>query len=588
MIVGLLAAAVLVPGCSSKAQRSYRRADSLDHGDNHQLALDEYLRVAEQSPGHPLADNALYRAAFIQREYLDDPAGAAATYERLVNEYADSEFYENALLRLGALYTEEEELKDPKRAILCYQRVLEGSADRPPMCAAALLATARILLEQKDKHAIERCRQLIAEYPEERHYRAEAQLLLGEAMEAFDAKPEDVLKAYEKVVKDFPGSRTADKARVAIGWIAYRVKQAEDAKPKEPPKAPRAVVAGVPGYGKFAARGWVHAEMIDALTAAAKKAGRDVSAEFVAGITGGPFEFFYSTEDRALGARILAENPPQIVAETLGLSRNQMSSDKLENGLARLRQSIDEGCPVLTPYGSAGDWTLVVGYDTEKKEILLLPGGASGARAVSEGEFGKKWQAAFRRPSGLPDNIPWPSPFYEFSFGQSLRQPSIDELTAEAFRRGAKWMREPAAFGVPSGFAAYETLAADLDRHASAAEWADNDAASLAAWAEKPLTSHLSARRCATDFLRQAANLLSGTRQQRAAEAAQEYGEVARLLESLRLVFPRANGLEADDSAVRESAAEQFRSDCVNARTLLQQIVERERAAVSALERAAQ
>lgn len=589
LMLALTAAATLAfVGCSSKAAHSYRRAQSLDHAGKHQLALDEYLRVANESPGHPLADDALYHVAFIYREYLEDPRRAAQTYERLIREYPDGDFYENALLRLGALYTEDEEVRDPDRAISYYQQILDRRNGRAPMKAEALLAIARILLEKKDKRAIERCKELIAKYPEDRYHKREAQLLLAEAMESLGNKPEEVIKAYQRVVDEFPNTRAADKAKRAIGWISYRVKQAEEAKPKEPTKVSHALLKGVPAYGAFAARGWVHAEMIDALTAAAKAAGRDVSAPFVAGITGGVFQFFYTSKAPALGATLLAEHPPQIVADALGLSRNQMSSDTLEHGLARLRQCIEEGHPVLVPYGGPGRWTLVVGYDTDKKLVYVLAAGASKPRTVPETEFGKKWQAGFRRPSGLPESVPTPAPFYQFSFGPSLRKPSINDVVGEAFRRGAKWMYEPAVFGIPSGLSAYKELTDHLRRCGTASEPDPEGDARLASWGKAPLTSLLSSRKCAAEFLRLAAEKSSGARQANALAAARKYDEIVNLLENLRVTFPQLPEETGQGSAVAESLMESFRKQCLDAQAIVQQIADREREAAGLLERAAQ
>jgi len=589
LTLALTAALLLaLAGCSSKAEHSYRRAQSLDHAGKHQLALDEYLRVANESPGHPLADDALYHAAFIYREYLEEPQRAAQTYERLVNEYPDGDFYENALLWLGALYTEEGKMRDPDRAISYYRQILDRRNGRAPMKAEALLAIARILLEKKDKRAIERCKELIAKYPDDRYHKREAQLLLAEAMESLGAKPEEVIKAYQKVVDEFPNTRTADKAKRAIGWISYRVRQAEEAKPKESTKVSHAVLKGVPAYGAFAARGWVHAEMIDALTAAAKAAGRDVSAPLVAGITGGVFQFFYTSEDPTLGAGILAENPPQLVADALGLSRNQMSSDTLEHGLARLRQCIDEGHPVLAPYGGPGRWTLVVGYDTDKKLVYVLTAGATKPRPVPEAEFGKRWQAGFERPSGLPESVPTPAPFYQFSFGPSLHKPSINDIIGEALRRGAKWLLEPAAFGIPSGLAAYKELMEHLRRCGTASEPDPEGDARLAAWGKAPLTSLLSSRKCAAEFLRLAAEKSSGIREANALAAARKYDEIVNLLENLRVTFPQLPEETEQGSAIAEDAMNTFRDKCLDAQTIVQQIADREREAAGLLERAAQ
>jgi tetratricopeptide (TPR) repeat protein len=113
----------------------YGRAEFLARQHRYPEAVQEFTAVVRQFPSALLVDDALLRIASLH-EATGRYAEAAATYERLLNEFREkSSVLDKALFRLGTVY--ETRLHDPTRAIAAYEKLL---ADHP---ASVLTSEAR-------------------------------------------------------------------------------------------------------------------------------------------------------------------------------------------------------------------------------------------------------------------------------------------------------------------------------------------------------------------------------------------------------------------------------------------------------------
>ena len=565
--VAALALALLCVGCSSKDERLYRRAEALFNERSYRLAAATYGDVAEQAPGSAYADNALYKLAFIQREYLKDPDGAIATYRRLAQAYPQSSYADDALMKVGAIYVRRGEAA---RAVNAYQEVAHQFPDRPRVCARAQLAIAALLYSRGSAQALEAARAVLRQYPESKRECAQAQLLLAQALRDIQLDPGAAVKEYEKLVAAYPETQQAAEAKQAIGLIYYGIKQEEQKKPKAKWEQPTKLLSGVPAYGgpgpSFAGR------LLEPLRAALQQQGAAYNSSFLLGVSGCAFQFFYSSSDRQAGWAIFPENPIIVTCEALGFACSSIASQDPDGGYMRLRQSIIEGTPVITEYNlPPRQWLLAVGFDDEKKQVYVLPGGASSPRAVPLETFQSRWSAS--GGAGLPS----PAPFAQFAIGKRVESVNPEAMARSCLRRAAADLRGQPVLGIPGGWGAYERLLQDLREHAARLDAVPRDAADLAAWAERPLEGLRANRRAAAAFLPEiAARMPAGSREP-LGRAAQLLSEVGDLLARLKDAFPRAPSEKAAEEGA--SAAAAFAGDCQAAADLVEQIVEREQAA---------
>jgi len=110
----------------------YGHAEFMARRHRYPEAVQEFSEIIRQYPNALLVDDALLRIASVH-EATGRFTEAAATYERLLNEFRDrSSVLDRALFGLGSVY--ERRLNDPARAIAAYEQLL---ADHPGSVLAA-------------------------------------------------------------------------------------------------------------------------------------------------------------------------------------------------------------------------------------------------------------------------------------------------------------------------------------------------------------------------------------------------------------------------------------------------------------------
>jgi len=139
----LLAAALVLlsiaAGCSKPSAEDYyaqaegqykaakEAADTLRNRDGigmlFQPALDSYLKVVNDYPDDPLAENSLFMTATIRNNELRNPEGAVESYELFAHKYPDAKRASMATFLVGYLY--HNDLHRLDSAASWYRRFLE-------------------------------------------------------------------------------------------------------------------------------------------------------------------------------------------------------------------------------------------------------------------------------------------------------------------------------------------------------------------------------------------------------------------------------------------------------------------------------
>jgi stage II sporulation protein D len=107
----------------------------------------EFDTGLEMAQARSLQAESLAWLAQLSSTFLDDPAGAIKQYESLVANYADSEFYRNALFQLGMLNYQQQKLSAAQQWLMRFQKEFPNDAQA---------MTASYLLEQIEKYLRER------------------------------------------------------------------------------------------------------------------------------------------------------------------------------------------------------------------------------------------------------------------------------------------------------------------------------------------------------------------------------------------------------------------------------------------------
>ena len=107
----------------------------------------EFNTAFEMAESKSLKAESLAWLAQLSSTFLDDPAGATKRYESLAANYADSEFYRNALFQLGMLNYQQQKLTAAQQWLKRFQKEFPNDAQA---------MTASYLLDQIEKYLRER------------------------------------------------------------------------------------------------------------------------------------------------------------------------------------------------------------------------------------------------------------------------------------------------------------------------------------------------------------------------------------------------------------------------------------------------
>ncbi len=519
-VVGLLLA-----GCLTKAQRWYRRAEAFFSQNEYQLAVTEYYRIVTQTPNDPLADDAMYKIAYICREEFRDLPRAVAWYKQLAEQYPASSYADDALL--WVLDIQARRMQDLEAARKTVQEIQQRFAGNVSVCGRAELQLARLLTRKHlDDEALQICKRIVEQRGSNQDIAASAALMIARIAEDRGDKPQRVVAQYEEVIKRYPDTVAAVEAKQAIGWIVYGQRSREEQRQRIEQERRAKVIEAVPPFADKQAP--AIRQLLGALCSLLRQAGTDIAEPDVWGISGAAFQFVLDPDRPQATSRICQQNPLTTVAEALGFTYLIWAQGVDSNALVTIEQSLHNDRPSLILYGGASpQWSLVVGYKPADKQVFVLGPGAEAPTAVQEERFIQQWQAAAAGKEWLPAT----QKGFQFVLGKRDHTPDAAAVVRQSLARAVALSRQKAVNGVPCGQAAYEAFLG-LVRKASTAD-GEQQRAWLKKWAQGPLQSHIFARKQASQYLRQIDGLIGGNQAAVTEEVARRYELIARQWEEI-------------------------------------------------------
>ena len=519
----------LLAGCSSPAQRLYRRAETYFAQGKWELAAADYSALVGLAPNDPLAPNALYKLAYLYRQEFQDPAAALALYQRLAWDYSDSPFARDALLWM--VYIQARQLQDPEAVLRTCQLIDETFPDDTQLRARARLQLARAY-QQAGRVASAQAvlQEVLATVGEDAESAAEATYQLALLTRDSLQQPDQATKLLESVVTRYPGTLAASKARQALGWQYYATAGAQE-KARQAALARLARTLSAPPFPSGAHPAL---QLLGALRSLLAQAGTEVSLEDLLTTTGLSFQMVFA-EQNPTQTLYFSHSPLPLAAEAWGFGYNAWTFRSAPEALLPLASSLAADRPALLLWGASPQWCLFTGFrPPQPAPLVLLRPGQSSPSNLTEAQFAQGWptQAATRLFPALPPTG------YQFALTERATSPSRAQVIREAVQRAELALEQSDLLGAPAGRAAYQALA---QRLAEAAGQPPGEAPQrLATWAEGALPLLVRARQAAASSLAAVSGELPGQPGLAAGQAARRYTQFAErwqgLGESLRAV----------------------------------------------------
>jgi tetratricopeptide (TPR) repeat protein len=339
-------------------------------------ALRHYELLADTHPQSVYAPRALNREAVILTDLAREGETenfelAIATYKRLATGYPSSPLAGEALLAIGAICLGD--LNDEDRAQTAYEQVLQKYPSKLELTAEATLRLGRTFqIARKSKEAQTWLQKVLAKYSGFPLRCAEAQFYLAETYESLFKKPVWARNAYETVLRLYPQTVWAGKAKERLGFMLY----SEGA-----PRARRVLIEVPPVSSETTTN-----SLLEALRPIFAARGLAVGVPVVRGWSMEPFFAGYDPANPGRVAKI-----PFSLWETAttnaGLRHVISEGGNAKDALAGLQSELDVAHLSLVYDGS---WKLATGYDSAQDQIFLLEKGSL-LRKVAARDFSQKW-----------------------------------------------------------------------------------------------------------------------------------------------------------------------------------------------------
>jgi TolA-binding protein len=544
---------MLAPGCSNKAQRLYQRAEMLfSQGQPYMAALD-YRRLVMEQPHSTLADDALYKLAYLYREDFASPPRAIQTYEYLAYQYPDSPYADDALLWI--LQIQGEQLKDAAGVRRTCEIVKQRFPDDGKVLASAQLQLVKTLFATgKYQEADREAQALMRAYPQQERQCSTALLIRARAAEKL-GKPGDqqAVKLYEQIVAKYPQTQGAIEAKRSIGWTYYGLRTSEMAQSKLAKERAARLMSDVPAPPLVGA---LHLKPFAALSVLLAQRGIHAAPEELLIASGAAFAFVYDPDNPSATTGWLERGALTAAAEQYGFASNVWSAASADGSFASLVQAISQGQPVMVPQAALGNWMIVTGYKPAEERLYVLLPGQPQAVALTRDQFLTRWAS-----STLGHTPCVTGPYFQFSLGDRVQPPTATAVLRNVARHAVEAMNQSDCGGAAAGEKAYALLAEQLENLQG-----NDDARKfqrLRGWASTGLPQLLAERRAAAVYLEQAGAATGGGTAEHARQAGAATAEMVQLgirlqRELLSLLKP-AQGAEPPPEAAWPEVAERVR-----------------------------
>ena len=398
----------------------FARARQLEEAGQVTLALKHYALVAGRHPESSLAPRALLKEGELlsargrQNKNTDNLRQAMNAYALLAQKYPDNPLANAALFDAGELAAQD--LGDVASARRFYNEILKRNSDASDAAAIATTKLGRLALDEGNaKGALEVLQSVFARWPRNMEAGAEAQFHLGVLFETLLKDRGKAQRAYDATLARYPQSVWAGEARERLGLLAY-----DDQRGRRPARRVLLDIAPLPDdNGLRATQGKT---LWDALRVLLNARGLSVDENVIRGWSLLPF---WAGVDKNRPGRVVKPSFDAFenVVANAGLRYTIKGGGGAESALRDLQDDVDSAREPLVyiENGGEGEWTLCVGYDSERGEVLLQNRGARfDTLAVSS--FAAMWKAQSK----------FGKPFTSLSFiGQNEKPRTLAQLSAQ-------------------------------------------------------------------------------------------------------------------------------------------------------------
>lgn len=349
----------------------FAKAQQLEAAGQTSMALRHYQLLVASQPTSFYAPRSLMRSADLlaaRAQRTNDMAGfreAMAAYKTLQIEFPSDTLAKEAMLNAGQIATEN--LKDYKVAREIYQLLLSKAGDNPDTAALATLKLGRLaLLEGDAKGAISQLQTVITTWPRLPDRAAEAQYHLGLVYELLTKQKDWASRAYEAVIARYPASSWATDAREKLGFLVFL-----DTRGQRSARRVMLDISPVPDDGVAGGALW---NTLRPLLAAR---GLDADQTLLRGWSLIPFYAGVDTANPGKTVQVRFD-PFENVLSNVGLRFTVKSGGDPKAALRDLQDDLDNaGQPMVhLSNGSAKGWALVIGYDSDRAEVMIQRRGA--------------------------------------------------------------------------------------------------------------------------------------------------------------------------------------------------------------------
>ena len=367
----------------------FTKAQRLEAAGQIPLALRHYQLVSSKTPESLFAPRALLRQGDLLaaqgRQKADKSLlkQAVAAYAILAKNYSTDTLAGEALFDAAEISTDLKEFK-PARGF--YEQILKNNSPKSDASALATLKIARLALVQNDRKTAQTLFQrVLQQWPRNAQIGAEAQFHLGVTYETLFKNRDWATRAYDATIARYPLSIWANNARGRLGLLAFA-----DTKGRRPARRVRIDVAPFVDEGVGSSDA---SEPWNALRPLLASRGMEVDDPTLRAWSLTPFWLMVDKRNPGRVVQPSFDAFENVVANA-GLKFTIKGGGRENEALADLKNDIDAAHTILvwSEIDEKGAWNLVVGYDSERDEVMLQSGGARFETLASK-TFAAGWKA---------------------------------------------------------------------------------------------------------------------------------------------------------------------------------------------------
>lgn len=368
------------------------QAQKLENAGLVQAALARYELIAGRHPESPYAPQALSSEARLleargaQSGDIPTLRRAAQMYLRLAKSYPNNPSAPLALQKAGKLASEN--LNDRPLARAIYSQILQQNGENTEVGADALVQLAHLQIEDGQGHAAQKILQgVLRKWNNNAVVGPQAQYFLGLCYETLFKNRDWATRAYDAVIAGYPSSQWAAQAKARVGLLEYAALRGV-----RPTRRVMLDIAPLPDENDVDAP---DDSLWSALRIALAARGLSGDPVLSRGYSLAPFYAGLTTDD----ASQIVEPPFDAWENAVGAAGYRFTikgGGRAEEALRDLQDELDAAHLPLVFWQREGKptWSLCVGYDSERGEVMLQNRGARFDTLAA-----KTWAASWNKPS---------------------------------------------------------------------------------------------------------------------------------------------------------------------------------------------